>query len=159
MIFRVTNLRQVQEYLSQIPGRERNAARQFTWKSAKSLQRRMRRRVPKNTGHLKNSIKAKRTGQEGASVRIGADYAMAVEKGRGPNKATGSYLIPVEYIETHLGNPGARRGHIQNPSFFVDLRNTPAVTPRPFIEPSLKTLRKDIPKIINPILNKELRAK
>lgn len=119
----------------------------------KSLQKSMKRRAPMGrTGWLKKSIMLEKDGKI-VKVMVHAHYAMAVERGR-----KSRFFIPRGYLEQHSRHPEAGPGiYVENARRWVNLANTRAAVPRPFIKPSLVKIRSRIPKIMLRALDKAIK--
>lgn len=105
------------------------------------LRKAMLRRVPVETGFLKDSIKMKiiKKTNEFYKLRISvnAPYALAQEFGY-----THPTAIPIDYILQHMGSPGSRGNYVDRTSGWVyPTKYTP------YIRPSIKALIRNIPTI------------
>ena len=149
----VNGLKEVQGYFDKLPKDiDTEIKGKFMNELAKNLQRRMRRRAPLgSTGWLRKSIMIEKPTKNTRAVVVHAFYADAVEKGR-----KNRMVIPYQFIEQHMAGPEYPGQRVPNPRW-VNLAGTPAARPRPFVKPSVDSLRKDIPKIAERYLNKIIK--
>jgi len=114
---------------------------------AKSLQRRMKYRVPIDTGWLRRSIMIEKRSDTEKSVVVHAFYAMAVEKGR-----QRKLKIPIAYFEQHKRMPDAPGQYVANAKRWITLTGKS----QPFIKPAMLSLRNDLPRILKRQINKAI---
>ena len=143
MTINVRNLKETREYLNKLPKKIQveignNAMNEIT----KTLQRMMKRRVPVSSGWTRRSIMIEKPTANTRIVMVNSYYAMAIEEGR-----KNSMFIPLQFITQHNSMPDAPEKRVNNP-IWINLSGTRAATPRPFIAPSILSLRERIPTII-----------
>jgi hypothetical protein len=149
----VRNLGEVRKYLNKV---QKNIPTEIGTNAmneiSKSLQRMIKRRAPLGTtGWLRRSVMIENPTKNKRIVRINAYYAMAVEKGRKSNM-----IIPLQFIQQHFSLPEAPAHRVSNP-VWINLANTRASQPRPFISPSLLALKDKIPSILDRYLKKTIQ--
>ena len=143
MIIRVSGLKEVRNGLAKFPKVKEKETELLLTELAKNLQERLKRKVPVLTGWLKRSIMRDKKGKI-QEVIIHSIYAMAVEKGSSPR------WIPIEYLEQHKETPEAPGQRVDNPEGFVKISGRA----QPFIEPSLRSFRLQLPRMLNRYVNK-----
>ena len=111
-------------------------SKEFLQVIAKDLQKNARMRAPKATGFLRESIKVGVGDDKEIKVTVDAPYAQAQEFGFAP------HLVPIEYIEMGLSNPGTRLNWFHNPSGFAMVSKH-----TPFMIPAFESLTRRSPKI------------
>lgn len=119
---------------------------------ARNLQKRARRRAPRgSTGWLRKSIMVEKDGRV-VRVMVHAFYGQAVETGR-----RSKMVIPTGFIKQHYLRPDAPASYVSNPQGWVNLSNTAASRPRPFMKPALDSLRPKIPTLLNKYIQRAIK--
>jgi hypothetical protein len=152
MTINVRNLKETRDYLNKLPKKIRvevgnNAMDEIT----KTLQRMMKRRVPVRSGWTRRSIMIERPSENTRIVMVNSFYAMAIEKGR-----KSEMFIPLQFITQHSAMPDAPGKRVNNP-IWINLAGTRASQPRPFIAPSLISIRERIPTIMKKYANRAIQ--
>ncbi|MFW6377129.1 MAG: HK97 gp10 family phage protein [bacterium] len=157
MIMQINNLSETIKFFGNYQGEiNRTMKTEAIHEIAKNLQRRIKRRAPKGpTGYLRRSVMIEKDGNI-RRVVVNASYAWAIEFGRGPNKGSGSYMIPIEFLEQHNTRPDSPGEWVDNPKGFVDLRSSIATKPRPFIRPAIASWRPQINRLLSHYIDKTL---
>jgi hypothetical protein len=145
---RINGIKEITQFMNRLPTElDKNVGNKGILELAHNLQKRIQRRAPKGpTGWLRRSVMVEKNGKW-VSLFVHSRYAMAIEEGRGPN-ASGNYFIPIEYLEQHSSRPESPGEYVSNPKSFVNLRNSRAVKPRPFIRPAIESWRPKINEIL-----------
>ena len=97
------------------------------------------RRVPVDTGLLKNSIRYKKVGKEIHIIM--ADYAKYVEYGTPPHIIRSVNAKALSWKSESVGPRGGKKQDV----VFAKQVNHPGTRPQPFIRPTIKY---DVPKIV-----------
>ena len=125
-VIRINGIKDVGNYVVKLPKKEKDAI----WNESKSFMDDMYNNIqlmaPHATGFLKSQISIKIWGPERIIIDFGdAYYAEAQDEG------FPAHIIPIEYIEQHMGNPGMSPGiEVKNPFGFAKVgKNTPFITP------------------------------
>lgn len=139
----VRNLSETREVFDKLPKKikkeiEGDALDEISTK----LKRMIKRRVPVKTGWTRYSVMIEKPTANSRIVMINSFYAMAIEKGR-----KSSMFIPLQFITQHLSMPDAPGRRVMNP-IWINLSNTKAAKPRPFIAPSLDAIKQKVPEIV-----------
>jgi len=141
MQIRVTGLKETRSFIARLPKSvNEEVGQKGILELARNLQKRIKYRAPVDTvdtGWLRRSVMVEKT-RKGAMVAVYAYYALAIEKGSTPR------VIPYAYFEQHKRIPEAPGEYVRNARRWVHLTGRP----QPFVEPALKSLRPDIPKIL-----------
>lgn len=103
---------------------------------ARRLRMKMIGYAPFATGNLMESIRSFRL-KNSVQVRVNAPYAAMQETGFTP------HIVPIEYLENHLSNPGARGTWINDPKGFVMVSKS-----TPFVGPSVHEVIGEMPEIL-----------
>lgn len=157
MIIRLNGLKEVTIFLNNLPKKlDKKIKNEAIMDLAKNLQKRIKRKVPINSGWTRRSVMIEK-GKGFVKVVINSHYAEAIEKGRGPNKKGGWY-IPKAYLEQSTKHPDMPGRYVKNAKRWVNLKNTPASRPRPFIKPAMDSLRPKISNILNRYLNEAITS-
>lgn len=148
----VRNLKEVRDYFNKLPKKiQKELGTNLLNELSINLQKKIKRRASVGSGWLRRSVVVEKPTKNRRMVLIHAYYAMAVEKGRKTNM-----IIPMQFIEQHYNNP-EYPGHRVNKPNWVNLQNTAAAVPRPFISTSIQALRPQIPEIVKKYLEKTMR--
>jgi len=156
---RVTGLKEVRKFMSNLsPKIDKNVGKEGTFKLAKNLQGKIRRRYGligygkgDSTGKGFKSIKAKSTGK-GASVEIGegAPWVVMFEEG------IRSHWVSPYTIKKHLETPGstfgkrAPKGEWGGKPIWWHWKG-------PFVEPSMQAFKPEIPRLLNKYIQQAIR--
>lgn len=142
------NFQELTSFITKLPKRMNKASAALLNASAKSLQKGIRTNAPQGqTGSLKQT-KVKRKGGKQIQI-LGPGHAHFVNRGLSPKK-----MIPVEFAEGHIGNPGSTAGKtawIDNPKGFFYANYTGG---KGFIDRSISNFQKRAPAIFKKELNK-----
>lgn len=123
----IRGLNEVSKFLADLPKKIEKEIDDTNGLFMKNVRRSAIARVPRATGVLANSIILKKTNKNEWKIIVDSPYAAAQEFGFTP------HIIPIEYIEQHLGNPGARGRFVKNPTAFVMVSKS-----HPFLMPALE---------------------
>lgn len=159
---RITGLKEVQIMLNELPENLRKEVGQKgVLKVTESLKRRAQYRYDiagygkgiTSTGFGRRSMRVRPTGK-GAIFEILAPYLALIERG------VSSHLVSPDIITQHMKSPGSTIGLTAEemglaPPYF----GAPIYWhyKGPFVAPALASLRKDIPNIIKPYIQKALQ--
>lgn len=149
----VKDLLETKRYFKNLPENiDRELVKNALNELAVNLQNRIKRRAPVgSTGWLRRSIMIEKPTKYTRTVIIHAYYAMAVEKGR-----SSQMVIPLEFIEQHSSTPDSPGHRVSNPTW-INLSNTRASQPRPFIAPAMESFRPKIKEILDKYLERALK--
>lgn len=104
---------------------------------ARRLRMKMMGYAPFETGNLMDSIKSFRM-KNSVQIRVNAPYAAMQETGFTP------HIVPIEYLEMHLSNPGVRGNWVNDPKGFVMVSKS-----TPFVGPSIHEVTSEMPQILS----------
>ncbi len=159
---KVTGLKDVQNFLKNLTDNQKQKiGKEGTYAVANSLKRRIKYRYTLqgygtsdwSSGRGYNSIKSKRT-NKGAIVNIGdnqtSGYLYILENG------FRIHQVSKKTLREHRNSPGSTVGRSQPQGTSYEGEPITVHWRGPFIEPAFKTLKKDIPKILKPYINKTI---
>lgn len=141
-MIQVFSPKEFQSYIENLPNKIKQSNGELQKTMAMSLAQRIRMRAPEGqTGSLKHQIKAQ-LGKNGWRI-IGPGHWSFVNAGVHPD-----HMIPIEFLEAHLGNPGSTAGktaNIVNPKAWFQPDFTEG---QGFVDRALTSFDKDSVEII-----------
>lgn len=141
-----TNIPHVSGRISKWPNKMEKSAHQIARVWAKAVQKSAKLRAPRNTGTLVKNIEARGVANKTWSIGV---YGPAYRYGRYVERGFSPHWVPIEYLEQHENNPGAKGQFVANPRAFIYLRGTA----QPFIGPALLATRSNLKDMFNKAIN------
>ena len=145
--FNISGTKEICKLFSELEKKYPFWSKRFLEQVAKSFQDGARRRAPEATGFLKKSIKIQMGDDKEIRVTVDAPYAAAQEYGFEP------HIIPIEFLEMGLSNPGMRMAWYPNPTGFVKVSKH-----TPFVMPAFESLQARLPQMAEKFYGDKIRS-